>query len=91
MQARRRGSLNGTVLDIEIAYTPGSLYLSETLRKEEFRSVTPEPTMFLPMWKISVVHLQVSLFLWGSIAALELVGQKGSSPLLAIDRRFTMK
>ena len=23
-------------LDIEIAYTPGSLYLSETLRKEEF-------------------------------------------------------
>jgi len=33
---RERGIFDRHSLDIEIAYTPGSLYLSEALRKEEF-------------------------------------------------------
>ena len=66
---REKGIFEWHGLDIEIAYTQARFISAKPCAKRNSRSATPELTMWLPTWKISAVRLQVSLFLWVSIAA----------------------
>ena len=45
---REQGIFARHGLDIEITYTPGSLYISDALRKGSSKSGIPEPTISWP-------------------------------------------
>jgi ABC-type nitrate/sulfonate/bicarbonate transport system substrate-binding protein len=66
---REQGIFERHGLEIEITYTPGSLYISDALRKGNSRLATRAPTISSPMWKISAAVLRASLSSWDSIAA----------------------